>query len=399
MVFLMTWPTDDICIRGAYVVVSGRCVLRDVKIHQQRFVRNLPRQKVIVDGEGLILTPGLIDLQINGFGGYEFSDGDSSVAFAQSQFPAFGITSFLPTMGCQPLEKYRPTALRTVVEKAKMRLGADVLGWHLEGPFLNPHQCGIHRISYILDHLDEPFWKELFATRAIALMTLAPEMPFAGKLLDLLAEAGVSSAIGHSLADEEDLMMAQKKGARFVTHLFNAMLPFHHRSPGILGAVLGKELLGFSLICDLHHVYPEAVNIAFKCHPHGLVLVSDGAPLMGSKEKSGMFLGNPVEIHGEKVLISSGGGLAGSCISLDEQLRRFMVVTGCAFETAVQAVTEIPASFLPVAHKKGKIAIGYDADCVFWESSHMGMQVMATVCRGELAYSRKDFGSRVTYHG
>ena len=392
----MTWSSEGVVIRGGDVVASGRSTIRDVKIQGNRFVSKLPKVSTVVNADGLFVTPGLIDLQINGFGGCEFIEGDAAVARAQEQLPRYGVTSFLPTIGTQPLEKYRPSALRRVFEQAKVRGGAEVLGWHLEGPFLNPHQCGIHRCSYLLDHFDEPFWSELFRTKSIALMTLAPEMPFAARLLDMLASFEVSAAIGHSMAEEADLLMAHKKGVRFVTHLFNAMLPFHHRSPGIIGAVLGEALLGFTVVSDLYHVYPEALQMAFKCNPNGLAIVTDGNPLLGGTEKKGTFLGNLVEVQGEKVITIPGGGLAGSIIPLDEQLRRLMLVTGCPFETVVRAVTEVPASFVHQAKKKGKIAVGNDADCVLWQIMNTGMRVLATFCRGELAFSHDDFWPRVT---
>ncbi len=386
-----------ILIRGAHVVSSGRSVVRDINICQQRFVARLPHGATTVHAEGLCATPGLIDLQINGVCGHEFVEGDLAVAKAQERLPMYGVTSFLPTMGSSPLEKYRPSAVRSVIEKAKKREGAEALGWHLEGPFLNPNQAGIHHCANIVDHLDEPFWRELFRTQAISLITLAPEMPYAGRLLDLLASLHIPAAVGHSMAEESDLLLARQKGALFVSHLFNAMLPFHHRAPGIVGAVLGASAFGCTLISDLYHVYPEAIQIAYKCLPRRLALISDGAPLLGSAEKKGMFLGNPIEAHGERALTMPSGALAGSLVPLHEQMKRFMMVTGSSFPEVVRMVTEVPALFIRKDRRKGKIAVGYDADCVLWENVNSSPQIVATLCRGTIAFAREDFWTRVVH--
>lgn len=391
---------NGVYVRGAQVLSSGKSHHRDIFIHEHRFVAKLPKKiGISIDAEGLFVTPGLIDLQINGFCGKEFIEGDEPVVHAQSQLPSYGVTAFLPTMGSMPLERYNPLALQGINDRAKKRPGAEVIGWHLEGPFLNPHQCGIHRPSHMLDHLDEPLWSELFRTHAIALMTLAPEVPCAERLLDLLLEFKIPSAIGHSEAKEPDLLLAQQKGVCFVSHLFNAMVPFHHRSPGIIGSVLGEKRFGYTLISDLHHLFSSALKIAFRAHPEGLALVTDGAPLMGSQEKTGTFLGNPIEVFGDKVVTKPKGELAGSIVPFDEQVRRFMKATECSFSFAVRAASEIPASFASLGHRKGKIAQGFDADCVLWEMLPDGPCVVATFCRGEVAFSRADFWARVTHYG
>jgi N-acetylglucosamine-6-phosphate deacetylase len=391
----MDWSNRGVVFRNFSVVSSGDTSIREVRVHKGRFSREKCEEAVIIDGDGLHLTPGLIDLQIHGYGGKEFLSGDEAICLAQEKLPASGVTSFLPTIGSQPIERYRPSLLRGAVERAKKRPGAEVIGWHLEGPFLHPLQAGAHRAITFLDRFDEPFWREVFATGAISLMTLAPELAVADKVLDVLQEYNITAACGHSQADIPHLLRAKTKGVKFVTHLFNAMLPFHHRAPGIIGAVLGGQILGYTLICDLHHLHPEAIQIAWRSHPSGLALISDAAPLLGSDEQEGCFMGTRVSVSGERVLTVPSGNIAGSIVPLDEHLRRFIRVTGCRFAEAVRMASEVPASFLDIKKQKGKIAVGYDADCVLWEEKEEGMRVIATVKNGNLVFSLPEFLQRV----
>jgi N-acetylglucosamine-6-phosphate deacetylase len=383
--------SNNVTIRGGELCVPDRTGVQNVLIQQGKFVSALGASETVVDAAGLFVTPGLIDIQVNGCAGHEFSEGDRAVAVAQELLPQYGITAFLPTTGSQPIDLYRSGMFQGVMQQARGRAGAEVLGWHLEGPFINPEQAGIHPATRLLTSLDTPMWKELFQSGAIRVMTLAPEHPRAEPLFDLLAECGVIAAIGHSSAEEKDLLLAEKGGARYITHLFNAMKPFHHRSPGLIGAALGSARFSCTMVCDLNHLCREALQMAWKCHPEGVCIVTDGAPLLGSEERSGMFLGTPVHVVGEK-LLTPNGNLAGSIVPLDEQVRRFMNATGCGFTMAVRAASLLPARFVHCDDRKGKIEAGCDADCVLWDRA---LHVVATICRGEIVYARSDFWSRV----
>jgi len=379
-------------IRGGEICTPERTGVHDVLIKQGLFVETLAKSETIIDADGLLVTPGLIDIQVNGCAGHEFSEGDSAVATAQQLLPKYGITAFLPTTGSQPIDLYQSGMFQKVVERAKSRFGSDVLGWHLEGPFINPEQAGIHPAARLQNSIDVPMWRQLFQSGAIRVMTLAPEHPSAATLLDLLAECGVIAAIGHSSAEEKDLQLALKKGVKYITHLFNAMKPFHHRSPGLIGAALGSARFSCTMVCDLNHLCQEALQMAWKCNPKGICIVTDGAPLLGSAQTSGTFMGTPVHVVDEKLLIPNGS-LAGSLIPLDEQVRRFLKATGCSFVQAVQAASLLPATLVHCDDSKGKIQKGFDADCVLWDRD--SLEVVATICRGELVYSRSDFWLRV----
>ena len=131
--------------------------------------------------------------------------------------------------------------------------------------------------------------------------------------------------------------------------------------------------------------------MAWKCHPEGICIVTDGAPLLGSTEKIGTFMGTPVHLVDEKVL-TPGGGLAGSPVPLDEQVRRFAKAAGCGFAQAVWAASTLPAALIRCHERKGKIEKGFDADCVLWDRT--SQRVEATICRGKILFSRDDFSTR-----
>ena len=383
---------EGIAIRGGEVCSSGRAEASDVLIRQGKFVEVLLAPKIVIDASGLLVTPGLIDIQVNGCFGHEFSEGFAAVETAQKLFPRYGVTSFLPTTGSQPMELYQSGMFQDVVRQAASRPGADVLGWHLEGPFINPEQAGIHPASRLQKTVDVPLWRCLFQSGAIRVMTLAPEHFSAREVFDLLNECGVIAAAGHSSAEEKDIILAKEKGVTYVTHLFNAMKPFHHRSPGLIGAVLGSERFSCTMVCDLNHVCREAVQMTWKCHPEGVCIVTDGAPLLGSAEVFGVFMGTPVHVVDEKVL-TPGGLLAGSIVPLDEQVRRFAKATGCGFARAVWAASGLPATLVRCHGRKGKIEKGFDADCVLWDQT--SLRIEATLCRGEILFSRDDFSTRI----
>lgn len=385
--------SENVVIQNGSVCSSGRVVEQRLLIQGQKFVKQLSFTKSSIDADGLFVTPGLIDIQMNGYGGHEFLEGEYAIRLAQQVLPQHGITGFLPTIGSCSAEFYRSFDWRAPFEESFEQDGAEVLGWHLEGPFLQPKRAGVHSADHFCADLDATLWNRIFETQSIRVMTLAPELPLAPSLLQLLVSHGVVVAIGHSEAGIADLQRAKELGARYVTHLYNGMGPFHHRAPGIIGAVLGDRLFGATLISDRHHVCDEAIRMAWRCLGEELCLVSDSSPLMGTASHEGVLLGTSIEAEGERSISVSEHVLAGSMVPLDEQVRRFSQVTGCSFASAIRAATEVPASYIGRGESKGGLSEGYDADCAFWDQKTL--QVVATICRGKLIYSTKEFERRV----
>ncbi len=381
----------SILIEKVSVISSGYTEEKDVWITGERFSEPFSTINTRIDGHSLRLTPGLIDLQINGFAGSEFSQGLKGLKAAVFQLPQHGITSFLPTIPTGPLTLYREDFLKSSLSYAQTCIGAQPLGWHLEGPFINVEMSGIHPKHHILEKLDVDFWDHLFDSNTISIMTLAPESPCALALLALLQDHEITLAIGHSNPSEKDLQVFYDSGGRLVTHLFNAMPPFHHRKGNLLASVLGTNLFKATIIADLMHVSKEALQIAYKCCQDRLAIVSDGCPLLGTFQKNGRFLGSEIEIRGDTCYIQGTNSLAGSSLFLNEQLLRAVEVLNIPFERALEMVTSIPAAYLGLEDSKGIIAVGFDADCVFWE----GNKIVATISKGRLVYAQDRFLQRV----
>jgi N-acetylglucosamine-6-phosphate deacetylase len=376
-----------ISITGAHVASSGEIQKRDVFISNNTFAPAVAKASTSIDATGLILSPGLIDFQLYGYGGKEFCDDAEALFSAQKNLPSFGVTSFLPTLGSLPKEKYKKTWMLDFLERSKRIEGAEPIGWHLEGPFLNPVVRGVHKDVRLLKSLDEPFWREIFSSGAVVAMTLAPEITCAKYIFPLLKEYGIIPSIGHTSAGGDVARAAKNYGASFVTHLFNGMPSFHHRRPGIIGEVLGNKLLPFSIIADGVHLSDETIRMCYKCYPEGIVLISDASSFLGAKTTEGEFLGEKVRVRGYALYCLAEDKLAGTLVGLDQMVRSFQKATGCSFAFAVQAASERPAEVLKIGHKKGKIALGLDADCVFWQ----GETVIATIGRGKILYATKEF--------
>jgi N-acetylglucosamine-6-phosphate deacetylase len=374
----------SVCIEGANVVSSG-CDQgrRTIYIHEGRFSEHKNEISKVIDGTGLTLTPGLIDMQIYGFCGKEFIDEKSSLIEAGKRLPEFGITAFVPTVGSQAKEKYASIYSLEIADKK----GAEPLGWHLEGPFLNEGRRGVHESSRCLRFVDKKFWKNIFSSKKILLMTLAPELAAAKELIPILRETGVRIAVGHTQATLKDINEGLTNAPFFVTHLFNAMPAMHHRNLGIIAAVLGGEEIPYTIIADGIHVSSEVLRICYKCNPQGLALISDASSFLGGETCEGCFLGSFVSMR-EGKLVTPSGTLAGSTIALDEIVRRFINATGCPFSFAIRAASEQPAKLLGLEGTKGCIANRYDGDVVLWNEEK---QVQATIGKGELLYAAPEF--------
>ncbi len=323
-----------------------------------------PPEATVFDATGLIVTPGLIDLQVNGAFGYDLTADPTGIWEVATRLPRYGITAFLPTIITCPLE--RIAAAQAVVMQGPPAgfAGAAVLGLHLEGPYLNPQKRGAHPPAY----LRRPHPAEIAdwsPAHGVRLVTLAPELPGALDLVAALVARGVVVAAGHSAATFAEAQAGLDAGIRYGTHLFNAMSALGHREPGLPGALLSDERPVVGLIADGIHSHPAVVKLAWQLLGRRLNLVSDAVAALGMPP--GCYrLGNGDVWVDEQSCRLADGTLAGSILAADAALRNLMAMTGCGPEAALATLTTTPADLLQLGHEHGRIAVGRRADLVLW---------------------------------
>ena len=308
------------------------------------------------NGRG-IAVPGFVDLQVNGFSGVDFLTADADgYRHAGEALLETGVTAYLPTFITAPEEQ-------VVAALHALPVGSDgprILGAHLEGPFLSALRLGIHppaaRRNPDLDILER-----LLDAGLVRLVTLAPELPGAGAVIERLLRREIAVSLGHSDATAEQAEAAFDLGVRSVTHLFNAMRPFHHRDPGIVGAALARPDVVVQLILDWVHVAPVTASMVWQAAQGRVALVTDamsGAGLDGGTYRLGDL---DVEIR-DGVARGATGALAGSTLTMIEAVRNLHSL-GVPLEDAVGAATEVPARVLRLP-ASGRIGVGLPADVV-----------------------------------
>jgi N-acetylglucosamine-6-phosphate deacetylase len=334
-------------------VVDGRLVRGDVEIEDGRVTGY---GLVSANGRG-VAVPGFVDLQVNGFSGVDFFEADADgYRRAGDALLETGVTAYLPTFVTAPEEQLL-AALREVPADAD---GPRILGVHLEGPFLSPLRLGIHPAAARRDP-DTELLERLLAAGPVRLMTLAPELEGADALVETLLRHEIAISCGHSDATADEANAAFDAGVRTVTHLFNAMRPFHHRDPGVVGAALARDDVIVQLILDGVHLAPEAASVVWRAACGRLALVTDA--MAGARLTDGAYrlAGLEVEIR-DGVARGPSGALAGSTLTMIEAVRNLHGL-GASLEEAVGAATEVPARVLRLP-AVGRLAIGLPADVV-----------------------------------
>ncbi|XP_054730611.1 N-acetylglucosamine-6-phosphate deacetylase [Anastrepha obliqua] len=324
-----------------------------------------------IDCENSIIAPGYIELQINGGYGVDFSHDVDTVAEGiekvAKELITNGVTSFCPTVVTSPPETYR----KIMPQVGGKTEGAQVLGMHLEGPFISPQKKGAHPENCIKDI--ENGIETLIGTYSslsnVKIITLAPEKDPTGAVTKALASMGITVALGHSVANFSQGEMAVQSGARLITHLFNAMLPFHHRDPGLVGLLASKNIppgqeIYFGIIADGIHTHPAALRIAHRTHPDGLILVTDAIAALGLGDGKHHLGQLELEVRDGKALIAGTNTLCGSIAPLDACVRIFKKATNCSTVYAIECATLHPATCLKMAETKGTLNFGADADFI-----------------------------------
>lgn len=377
---------DAVVASQTIVVEQGR-----IKAIRPRRADDTRRQDAMVKlVEGHLVLPGFIDVHVHGVAGVDTLDGGDAIARIAATLPRFGVTAFCPTtMACEPGD------LRSVLEQVRRgrehRDGgaARVLPAHLESNFINPRFRGAQPIACLrtAGHFEATdILREIERGSAdIGIVTLAPEIEGGAGLIRWLRERGIRVSLGHSGATLEEAEAAIATGASQATHLFNCMPAFHHRAPGLAGAVLRNPDVVAELVCDGVHVHPAVMQMAIAAKtPARIMAITDGTAAAALSD------GAAARIGGRSIFVREGaarledGTLAGSVLTMDGAFRTLTGAAGCSAVAAAQMCSTTPARTLGL-DGCGLIAEGAVADLVVLDS---GGAVVQTYVEGRLVYSR-----------
>lgn len=314
----------------------------------------------VIDAEGLLVLPGLVDIHSHGAAGEDFSDGNPEGLKKILQYEKrCGITSYCPTSMTFPKERLRQ--ILASIKGAQTEEGAKVVGINMEGPFLDPAKKGAHVEEWIAAP-DAAFVRELNqdVDGLVRLVTLAPNMKGAEEFIKEMHEE-VCISLGHTAADYDCASRAMKLGAHHVTHLYNAMQPFGHRAPGLIGAAMDDPECMVELICDGYHIHPSAIRAAFRLFgPERVILISDSMRATGMENGTYELGGQEVTVKDRKAVLKDGT-LAGSATNLYGCMCK-AIEFGIPLEQAIMAATANPARSIGIFDRVGSIRIGKQAD-------------------------------------
>jgi N-acetylglucosamine-6-phosphate deacetylase len=289
-----------------------------------------------------IVAPGLCDLQVNGAGGHEVTDGPAALDAIDAIQLEHGVTSYLPTIiPCD--DAAVEGSLRELAERVADP-SSPVAGVHLEGPFLSAAHAGMHPADSL--RAPENGVPAYLSSEVVRLITLAPELPGALDLIVTLRARGVAVSLGHSGASADVARSALDAGAGLVTHVFNAMAPLHHRSPGLVGVALADRRAMVGVIADGLHVDPLVLELIRRTAGDRVVLVTDATPAAAAPAGAYRMAGVQIENAGEGVVRTAEGRLAGSALTLDAALRNWAAMTEATLGEAIAAAAERPAGVL-----------------------------------------------------
>jgi N-acetylglucosamine-6-phosphate deacetylase len=361
---------DDIVLEDKVLLFNSQIV---------EFTDKVPEGVDVIDAKGAYVSAGFIDLHIHGSGGADVMDATpEALEILSSTLLKTGTTSFLATtmtMSTSDIDN----ALQNIQTYASKVSGANILGIHLEGPFINVVKHGAQDKEYVQKanfSLIENYMSE------IKMITLAPEVEGSQEFVERLTKEypHVILSIGHSNASYKESKESFSWGVSHATHLFNAMNPYHHREPGIVGAVFDSDVT-CDIIPDLIHTHQSTLELVHSVKKEKLMLVTDAM-------RAGCMVCGTYDLGGRKVTVSEGkavledGTLAGSVLKMNEALRNMKTHTTMSLSSLIKAVTKTPAQKLNI--QKGELKVGYDADIVIFDED---FSITHTIVSGVVKYT------------
>lgn len=371
-------------ISGAKVFdLCGEFKERDICIKNGRFSEQ-PADAATIDAAGCYAVPGLIDIHFHGCVGYDFVEADTSEMATMAEYlAANGITAICPATVTLPEANLAKACARMAQFAAtNNNKTAQLIGINIEGPFISQEKIGAQNPKYVAAP-DAGFFRRLqnAADGLIKLLDMAPEVNGAlGTIAELSGE--VACSLAHSAATYETAMEAFSRGARHVTHLYNAMPPFNHRQPGIIGAAFDTPGCMAELIADNVHIHPAVVRATFKMFGDDrIALISDSMMAAGLKDGIYQLGGQEVQVMGNTARLTRNGTIAGSVTNLMDCLRTAVKAMSIPLHSAVKCASVNPAKAIGLFGDRGSIENGKVADLVLLDET---LAIKQVFLRGEL---------------
>ena len=363
-------------------IVEGRALLFDEKI--AGLSETVPEGAEIIDAKGRYVAPGLVDIHIHGYLGEDTSDGSvEGIRKMAEGIVKNGVTAWLPTTMTVSYDDLRHAfdAVRVLMDKKNNPKGAQIMGIHAEGPFINPSKKGAQAVEYIRP-ADAPFLIE--NSDVIRIVTIAPEMPGA---LDCIREVTEKTSIlvsmGHTAANYETAKAGIEAGVRHATHLFNAMTPLNHRDPGVVGASLADDRVSTELIADTFHISPDLFGLVAKVKGDNLILITDCTRAGGLEDGEYTLGGQPIFVKGIECRLADGT-IAGSVLKLNNAIRNMRDHTSLPLEQIVRMASINAARCIGLDKTKGSLEAGKDADIILADEN---FAVSETIIAGETVWA------------
>lgn len=380
------------CIYNGKLLIDGKFVSDKAILFDDTISKIVDSHQLIdepietkIDAKGKCVVPGFIDVHIHGYKGHDTMEGDPDGLRTISQLiPENGVTSFLPTTMTMDVPVIRK-ALKTIKTLMKDKsYGAEVLGTHLEGPFISEKFKG----AQLAEFIKEPTGTIIEGYEdIIKIITIAPEIEGALSFVEKYTkEYDIKFSMGHSSADYEEAMAGIEKGICSCTHFFNAMTGLHHRNPGVVGAVMNSDVR-CELIADTIHVNPALFNLIARIKGMDKILLITDA-MMGAGLTDGEY-----DLGGQKVFLEKGkcmlsdGTIAGSSLKLNEAVYNFTQHSDYDLEKVIELATINQAKYIGVDDRKGTLDIGKDADIVILDDK---LDIYLTLGKGKILYEKSN---------
>ena len=367
------------------IIEKGKIIAITDKKEDLTILKNVE----IIEAQNKFIVPGYIDIHVHGGGGSDVMDGEyEAIKQVATTHSRFGTTAFLPTTMTMTKDKIIKS-LKSIHEARLKGTGtAEILGIHLEGPYINPEKKGAQKEEDIKKVSVEEFLEFNQASgNLIRLVTIAPEMPGAVDFIRWLHQQGIIVSVGHSNATYKQVQEGIQAGLSHVTHTFNAMRGLHHREPGVVGAALSSPKLIVEMIADGIHLHPIVLKILTQIkESEKLVLITDAMRATGFKEGT-------YDLGGQEVIVTQGqaklknGTLAGSVLTMDKAVKNLVTKVGISLLNAVQMASYNPAKCLGIDDKKGSLELYKDADIVILNKN---LETELTMVAGKVVYRRKE---------